>query len=209
MRMTNRSTWKAVGMAALLTAIPASGWTFGGPYGAGRMGPPQESIDACAGKKAGDTVAFKTPRGDEVSAMCRETPAGLAALPGRGPGSGRMERGPGRHFARMAKTLDLTAAQKEKIRAVLEGEREKAAPLRQQLADNRDKLRQVVETLPYDEAAVRKVAASQEKIRVEVIVSRTRAMNEVFALLTPEQQAKAKELRPFREGRPGRGPGMW
>jgi Spy/CpxP family protein refolding chaperone len=116
--------------------------------------------------------------------------------------------GPGRHFERMAEALDLTAEQKGQIRTIITAERENAAPLRQQLAETREKMRQLVQTVPYDEAAVRSLAARQEKTRVELIVSRTRAMNRAYALLTPEQQEKARQFRPFDEGRPGRGPGM-
>lgn len=198
--------WKTLGALAALALIPASLWAFGGPLGGGRMGPPQEAIDACAGKKAGDAVRFTTPCGDNVSAFCAETRAGLAAAPGRvvrGPGMGR---GPGRHFDRMASALELTSDQKAQIRSILDAEREKTAPLREQLMENRAKMRQLAQATPYDETSVRKLAASQEQARVELVVSRTRAMSQVFALLTPEQREKAKAFGPFREGGPGHGP---
>jgi len=168
------------------------------------MGPPQEAIDACAGKKAGDLVQYTTPHGDNVSAFCAQTPAGLAAPPGRAFRGRGM--GPGPHFERMAWALDLTADQKSQVRAILDAEREKSAPLRRQLMENRAKLRDLAQAVPYDEAAVRKLAASQEQARVELVVSRTRAMNRVFALLTPEQREKAKAFGPFHEGGRGRGP---
>ncbi|MGE5247068.1 MAG: Spy/CpxP family protein refolding chaperone, partial [Verrucomicrobiota bacterium] len=206
MKTERASVWRTLGIVALAAVIPASGWAFGGPCGGGRMGPPQGAIDACAGKKAGDEVRFQAPCGDNVAAICRETGSGLVAVPAGGRGRGGTGMGPGRHFARMASELNLTKEQEAKIRAVLDAEREKAAPLRRQLMENREKMRQLAETVPYDEAAVRALAASQEKTRVELIVSRTRAMNQAFALLTPEQQAKAKQLRPFGDGRPGGGP---
>jgi Spy/CpxP family protein refolding chaperone len=202
--------WKVLGGLALLAMIPVSVWAFGGPWGGWRMGPPQQAIDACAGKTAGDAVQFMTPRGDNVTAVCREIRGGLAAVPGRGPGGERMGRGMGhgRNFEGMAGALDLTAEQKGQIRTIFAAEREKTAPLRQQLAETREKMRQLVQTEPYDEAAVRSLAASQEKNRVELVVSRMRAMNRAFALLTPEQKEKAKQFRPFDEGRPGWGPRM-
>jgi Spy/CpxP family protein refolding chaperone len=213
---TRRATVrKALGILAVMALIPVSVWAFGGPWGGGGMGPPKEAIDACAGKKAGDAVRFTAPCGDNVSAVCRELGDRLVAAPERGPGfTGRGRRGEGmgmgtgRHFERMARALDLTAEQKTQIRTVLDAEREKTAPLRQQLAETRDRMRRLVETVPYDEAAVRNLASSQEKTRVELIVSRTHALNRVYALLTPEQQEKARQFRPFGEGRPGRGPRM-
>lgn len=36
-----------------------------------RHGPPQEAIDACKGKKDGDTATARTPRGDTVQGTCR------------------------------------------------------------------------------------------------------------------------------------------
>ena len=41
------------------------------PQDAPRRGPPQEFIDACKGKKDGDTVEARTPRGDVVKGVCR------------------------------------------------------------------------------------------------------------------------------------------
>ena len=35
-----------------------------------RRGPPQEFVDACHGKKDGDTVEAKSPHGDMVKGVC-------------------------------------------------------------------------------------------------------------------------------------------
>jgi Spy/CpxP family protein refolding chaperone len=207
---------KTVGILAVLAVIPASGWAFGGPAGGGRIhGPPQEAIDACAGKKPGDAVRFITPCGDNVAAVCTEKGGRLAAAPERGAGwAGRGHRGkgkgmgPGRHFARMARDLDLTAEQKGQIKTILDAEREKNAPIRKRIADNRNELRKLAEKEPFDEAAVRRLAAEQEKTRTELAVARARAMNRVHALLTPEQREKARTLRTFGEDRRGRFKGM-
>mmetsp|Transcript_649 Transcript_649/g.1490 ORF Transcript_649/g.1490 Transcript_649/m.1490 type:complete len:116 (-) Transcript_649:826-1173(-) len=65
----------------------------GGPgqRGPGQQGggPPQEAIDACVGKVAGDTVTFATPRGS-VTGTCETTPSGqLAARPAKDAQPGR------------------------------------------------------------------------------------------------------------------------
>ena len=36
-----------------------------------RHGPPQDFFDACKGKKDGDAVSAKTPRGDTIKGTCR------------------------------------------------------------------------------------------------------------------------------------------
>jgi len=49
-----------------------------------RHGPPQEAVDACGGKKNGDTCSFTAPHGT-VSGNCRVVPEGkTACVPQRG-----------------------------------------------------------------------------------------------------------------------------
>jgi hypothetical protein len=56
----------------------------GGGGGGGGGGPPPEALEACKGKKDGDTVQMTTPRGDKMSATCR-----LVAVPARPPGDNK------------------------------------------------------------------------------------------------------------------------
>ena len=53
------------------------GMQAGGGQGGAPHGPPQEALDACKGKKDGDSAQMRTPRGDSVSGVCR-----LVMLPG-------------------------------------------------------------------------------------------------------------------------------
>jgi hypothetical protein len=73
---------------ALLVTNPV--WANSGPKErAGRQEPPQEAIDACKEKSAGETVEIVTPRGDTIKAICRQINGQLVAVPGKGfPGSG-------------------------------------------------------------------------------------------------------------------------
>ena len=122
-------------------------------------------------------------------------------------GMGRgMGMGPGQHFGRMARDLDLTAEQQGQIRTLLDAEWTKNAPLRQKMLDSREQLHRIAEKTPFDEAVVRKLASEQEKTHVDLIVSRTRTMNKVYALLTPEQREKAEKTGFYGKG-PGPGPG--
>lgn len=205
MKTMGANVMKTLGILAILAMIPAYGYAFGG-HGDGRhrQGPPQEAIDACAGLREGDAVQFTTPRGDAVSGTCRQIRGQMVAVPEGGPSGGRMGKGSGRHFARLARALDLTDAQKEQVKAILETEREKVAPLRQKLGETREKIRRAVEATPFDEAAVRSLAASQNETRTEMIVSRARVQSKIFALLSPEQRERAKKFRPWGEKRPGR-----
>lgn len=119
-----------------------------------------------------------------------------------GPRDGRTMN-PRKHLDRMARELKLSAAQKEQIGAIMKAEQEQAEPLRQKMAEGRKQIQAVVDTAAYDESAVRAIAAEQAGIRTELLVSRTRAMNQVNALLTPEQRAQAQQHRDSRTGRHG------
>ncbi|HBO68685.1 MAG TPA: hypothetical protein DD658_00385 [Deltaproteobacteria bacterium] len=201
MEATIRKTAVILALAAM---VPAAGIAFGGNWGGGRSkGPPQEAIDACAGMSEGDAVQFTSPRGDAVSGICRDIRGGMVAVP-EGKFSGKDgAKGPGKRFARMAKKLDLTEAQKDQVKAILTSEREQAEPLRQQLAENRENLRKAIEAEPFNEATVRALAQSQNETRVELVVSRARTKSQIFALLSPEQRELAKKLGPMEEGRHG------
>jgi hypothetical protein len=52
--------------------------------GGGGGGPPPEALEACKGKKDGDTVQIKTPHGDKINATCR-----MVAVPARPAGDNK------------------------------------------------------------------------------------------------------------------------
>jgi Spy/CpxP family protein refolding chaperone len=121
-----------------------------------------------------------------------------------GPGFGGKGDRLSMHVERMAKVLDLTAAQKEKVSAVLKAEQEKTEPLRQQLYENRKKIMETAFSGKFDETAVRAIAEKQAGIQTELIVSHARAKSEIHGLLTPEQRTLAQKLGPMMMG-PGCG----
>jgi Spy/CpxP family protein refolding chaperone len=205
MKKMGATVRKTALILALAAMVPAAGVAFGGHWDGGkRKGPPQEAIDACKDMSQGDTVQFTSPGGDTVSGICREIRGGMVAVPERWFHGRHRGMGPGKRVDRMAKQLGLTEAQQKQVKTILASEREKAAPLRQQLAENREKIRQAVEAEPFDEAAVRALAQSQNETRVELAVSRARTKSRIFALLSPEQREKANRLGPMGKGRRGR-----
>ncbi len=190
---------RTVVILSFLVMVPTFVWAVEGLRDDGvRHGPPQEAVDACAGKKEGDVVRFNTPFGDNVSGVCREFRGKLIAVPEGdppGPPGGRKGMGPEGSFVLMVKALDLTKEQKKQVKSILDAEREGVAPLVRQLAENREKLRQAMEAEPFDEPTIRTLATSQEKAHVEMIVSRARVESRFLALLTPEQRKLARKLR--------------
>jgi Spy/CpxP family protein refolding chaperone len=99
-----------------------------------------------------------------------------------------------------AKYLDLSDAQRAQMKAVLQKEHPTVKPLMQQLHQTRLQLKQYEEGA-YDEAKVRAVAMQQTQTMVELTVQKTRIHNELFQLLTPDQQAKMKEFEANHEAR--------
>jgi protein CpxP len=99
----------------------------------------------------------------------------------------------------MAEVLGLNDAQKEQISAVLKSGWEKNAPLRRQMAESRKQLIKATKTTAFDEAAVRAIATNIAQIKTEMIVSRARVQNQIYALLTPEQRDLAEKLHPLME----------
>lgn len=96
--------------------------------------------------------------------------------------------------------LSLTDAQQTQIKATLEKEHATIKPLMQQLHQSEQQLKQFEEGA-YDEAKVRAVATQQSQTQIELTVQKTRIHNELFQLLTPDQQAKMKEFEANREAR--------
>jgi Spy/CpxP family protein refolding chaperone len=129
-----------------------------------------------------------------VAAMVAGT-AFIAAA--HGPGFGGKGHVPGMIIGRMARVLDLTAGQKEKVTAIIKAEMEKTQPLREQLFENREQVMEAVFSGKFDEAAVSALAAKQSSVITELMVSYARAGSEISALLTPEQRTLAKKLGPL------------
>lgn len=121
------------------------------------------------------------------------------------PGIGMRDgKGGGRYLAKMARVLDLTEDQQSRIRAIVDEERTKTAPLRQQMMEYRDQLRQLMQADTLDETAVRTLAEQKAAVGTELTLSRARTQNHILAQLTPEQRELAEKIRPLmREGRRG------
>ena len=80
------SRQKARGIAflmAMAALVPVAAWGNFEPEAAGRRpaGPPPEAYEACVGKEAGVAVQMVTPRGDAMTATCREAGGRLVAVP--------------------------------------------------------------------------------------------------------------------------------
>ena len=140
----------------------------------------------------------------------------------RGPGMGRGMMGPGGPGMRGGgpfgkaghplRELGLTDAQLQHVRTIMESHRDEQKAIGDRMRDARKALQDAIEADPLNEGAIRDAAAAVGAIDADAAVLQAKIRTEVFALLTPEQVKKAKELRSEMENRMkdgrGRGRGM-
>lgn len=91
----------------------------------------------------------------------------------------------------MAAELDLTEAQEERIQQILQTAHQERQVLKQQMRGMRSDLHELITTGAYSDDQARVIAEQQAPVFVELTVLMSRTINEVRAVLTPEQQAKA------------------
>jgi protein CpxP len=102
---------------------------------------------------------------------------------------------------RMMDALDLTKEQREKIWNIMDEKRTQLRTYMISMHEGRKQVHEAAAEGDYDAAQVRKLADAQGKAMADLIVLRTSTRVEVQSVLTPEQQAKFKELRDQRRGK--------
>ena len=116
----------------------------------------------------------------------------------RGGGRGHHRGMRGGFHGRFAEQLNLTEAQKEQLKQIAARYRQSIKALREQARASAGARRGGQEPFnggAFDEAAVRAAATARANLRVEMEVQRARMMSEMFAVLTPEQQAQLAAAR--------------
>lgn len=116
-----------------------------------------------------------------------------------GPGGGAW--GPMANLARGWRALDLSDGQREQVRGIMEARRAEFAAIGERLRTARRGLDALVTAEVVDEAAIRAKSADIAAVEADAAVLRARVHQEVFSVLTAEQQAKARELRAERDKR--------
>ena len=106
----------------------------------------------------------------------------------------------GHRMGFFGKQLNLTDEQKAQMKTIMQKEHPTMKPLMQQQHQIEQQLRAYVEG-PYDEAKVRALATQKAQVQVELTIAQTRIHNELYQLLTADQQAKVKQLEANHEAR--------
>ncbi|MGE0816275.1 MAG: Spy/CpxP family protein refolding chaperone [Vicinamibacterales bacterium] len=117
----------------------------------------------------------------------------------RGPGPG----GPMGPMLPGLRQLGLTDAQRDQIRSLMDAHKGEFEAHAQALGPARKALDDAVTAEAFDEATVRQRAADLAAVEAEGAVLRARIHSEVWALLTPDQQQKARDLKAQAEQRRG------
>ena len=101
----------------------------------------------------------------------------------------------------MTEILGLNDQQQEQIKQLLATHFAQNRGLREQLQQSRDALREQQRSSSFDEQAFRTLAEKQANLKIELMVARGKLKQQIYALLTPEQQDKAERLQQLRGGR--------
>jgi Spy/CpxP family protein refolding chaperone len=128
---------------------------------------------------------------------------------GRGMGQGmgrgaRMGRGMAGAFAR----LDLTDAQREKIRAIHERQARKDIQARADMQVARMDLRDLMRADSPNATAINSQIDRLARMRADMQKARVAVMLEARSVLTPEQRKQLQDMRRAGPAGPGRGMGM-
>ncbi len=99
-----------------------------------------------------------------------------------------------------AKQLNLTDEQQAQMKTIMESAHTSMKPLHQQSRQIDQQLRQYAMGT-YEDAPVQKLAQQKALIDAQLTVAQTKVHNQMFQLLTPDQQAKAKDLMATHEAR--------
>jgi periplasmic protein CpxP/Spy len=120
-----------------------------------------------------------------------------------GPGGGRRGGGPGGPGAMgpsglspmMLERLDLTDAQRTRVREIMDSHRTEQQALGERARAAHEKLEAAIAGDTFDESAVRTYSAEAGTVQADLAVARARIYAEVLQVLTADQQTKLKELQ--------------
>lgn len=118
-----------------------------------------------------------------------------------GEGKGRRGGHQRGGFGRMAAKLNLTDAQKEQVKGIMEASRAKTESLREASKVNRQKMSEATANGQFDETTVSAIAQEQAAISAQLTVEKLRVKSQIFQILTAEQKAQMAQMKEQRKER--------
>jgi len=127
----------------------------------------------------------------------------VALLAQGGPGRGAGPGGPGGRFAApfALGQLDLSDAQKQQVRDIMQRHREQSRGTMERLQQAVQAQRVAINQVPVNEAAVRQASSALAAVQADAAVEEARLHADIFSVLTVEQQEKAKQLEAQAQAR--------
>ena len=96
------------------------------------------------------------------------------------------------HLEHITPALDLTDAQKEQARTILQDAWESSQLVWQEVKQNRERLTAAAKSA--SEADIQKLASEQGRLIGQLVAIRTLASAKFYQILTPEQRVKADQM---------------
>jgi Spy/CpxP family protein refolding chaperone len=118
-----------------------------------------------------------------------------------GPGRGAGPFGPGIGGPGALGQLNLSDAQKQQVRDIMQRDRDQNRSTLQRLQEAMQAQRAAITQVPVNEQAVRGAAAAVAAVQADLAVAQARLHADIWNILTPEQQDKAKQLEQQAEAR--------
>ena len=110
-----------------------------------------------------------------------------------GPGWGMHEHGPMGH---MFRDLNLTDAQQQQVKSIMEANKANMHSLMLQMQQNRLAMLQATANGTYNQAAIQTLATQQAQLQAQMTIQHQALEHQVYTqLLTPEQQAQFNQQR--------------
>jgi protein CpxP len=117
----------------------------------------------------------------------------------------KMRGGPGDMVEHISRELNLTDAQKEQVKALLEAQRATEEERHAKLDDLRKQIDAATANGQFDENTIRNLANQQSQLMTDQMVDHLRLHSKIYGLLTAEQKTKADQMMKIHG--PERGPG--
>jgi len=96
----------------------------------------------------------------------------------------------------LSRELNLTDAQKQQVKTIMQSQRAATRPLMQQMAQNRIAMLTATSGGAFDQAKVQALATQQSQIMAQLAVQRASLESQIYnQVLTSDQKAKADQLR--------------
>jgi periplasmic protein CpxP/Spy len=142
----------------------------------------------------GSVVAVMSMAAMAMGVAAQQPASPPPAGQGQHMGMGGGPMGPGMAMRHGLAQLNLTDDQKTQIKGIMQAHREEMQGFAKQVRDARKALGDAVMN-DADEATIRARAADLGKVQADLAVFGAKLRKDIFAVLTPDQQAKAKTLR--------------